>query len=187
MIQLLVLVLIAIPSLGNASPPPLVADSIYQSNTKWTDQTGKELTLKEFRGKAIAISMVYMSCKHTCPMTVARMKEIEKELGSDKKNVRFVLVSFDPKRDTPDVMRKFAEKHELPFPDWMFITSQQESHLRELSSLIDFKYRKVAEDEFEHSYGVVALDPQGRVIGRIEGSEMKPKELAKKMRKSLKN
>lgn len=157
----------------------LPENSIYQVGSQWTNQLGKPMRLQDFQGKFVVVSMVYMSCRFSCPMTVAKMKEVEKNLNAEiKDQVQFVLVSFDLKNDTPEVMQKFATKNHLDPAQWTFLAAQNESSLREFSTLIDFQYKSLASGEFEHSYAIIALDPQGRIIGRTEGSTMNPKQIA---------
>lgn len=156
----------------------LPKDSIYQVKSQWLDQSGNKLELASLAGKPVAISMIYLSCKFSCPTTVAHMKALEKMLPDNLKNeLQFVLVSFDGKHDTPAAMKKYAAKHGLAAPKWRFLTSKNEPDVRELSSLIDFKYKKIGNGEFEHSFGIVALDDAGRVLGSTIGAQMVEQDL----------
>lgn len=159
-------------------PAALPTDSIYQVKSHWVDQFGKEVSLSSLAGKPVAISMIYLSCHFSCPTTVAHMKELKRMLPDSLKNeVQFVLVSFDGKNDTPPAMKRYAQKHQLAYPEWRFLTSKNESDVRELAALIDFKYKKIRKGEFEHSFGIVALDAYGRVIGSTIGATMEEKDL----------
>lgn len=153
-------------------------DSIYQVKSKWVDQFGKKVELSYLAGKPVVISMIYLSCKFSCPTTVAHMKELEKILPDHLKNeVQFVLVSFDGKHDTPSVMKKFAKTQALAFPQWRFVTSKNDQDVRELASLIDFKYKNLGNGDFDHSFGMVAVDSLGRVLGSTVGAAMREKDL----------
>lgn len=174
-IFLLFLCLVTSRTFAAALPP----DSIYNLDSEWTDQSGKKLHLSDLRGKPVVVSMIYMKCKFSCPLAVARMKEVEKTLSEkNKSQTQFLLVTFDIQHDTPDVMLKYAQKNHLDLKQWMFLTTKTESSVREFSTLIDFKYKALASGEFEHSYAIVALDSEGRILGRTEGSEMNPKTIA---------
>lgn len=163
----------------NATTDALPDSSLFQINTEWTDQSSKKLKLSSFRGHYLVVSMVYLGCQSSCPLTIARMKEVEKHLSAEmKSNVKFILFTFDLKKDTPAVMLKYAGKNKLDLANWNFLTTKDESDMREISTLIDFKYKSLPSGEFEHSYALVLLDPEGRIIGRTEGSEMNPKSLS---------
>lgn len=160
--------------------PDFPKDSIYQIHSKWINQDGKSIELSEFAGKPMVVSMVYLTCKHTCPITVAHMKELEKLLDEDlKSKVQFVLVSIDPRRDTPAVMKAYAEKNKLDTKAWSFITTKKDQDIRELSGVIDFKYKKLPDGEFEHSLGLIAIDEKGIILGSSIGARMKESEMAK--------
>lgn len=162
----------------SAAPTTLPADSIYQVKSGWVDQFGKKVALSSLAGKPVAISMIYLSCHFSCPTTVAHMKELKRLLPDALKNeVQFVLISFDGKNDTPPVMKRYAQKHQLAYPEWRFLTSKDESDVRELAALIDFKYKKIGKGDFEHSFGIVALDASGRVLGSTIGATMEEKDL----------
>jgi protein SCO1/2 len=161
------------------SAPPLPPDSIYQVHSEWLDQNGKKLQLTDLRGMNIVVSMVYLKCQYSCPMTIARMKEVEKALTPEAKaKTRFLLVTFDIKKDTPEILLKYAKKSHLDLSSWTLLTTKTESDVREFSTLIDFKYKSLASGEFEHSYAIIGLDSDGRILGRTEGAEMDPKIIA---------
>ena len=153
----------------------IATDSIYNLDSSWINQDGTEIKLSNYLGKHVVISMVYLKCKFSCPLTVAQMKEVEKTLLPEiKNNTQFILVTFDTAHDSPKVMLKYAQKNKIPLSNWTFLTAKNESSVRQLSTLIDFKYKKLESGEFEHSYAIIALDKEGRIIGRTEGSEMMP-------------
>lgn len=174
----IVLILQASICFAQTGSGDLSKDSIYQVKSKWLDQFGKNVELSNLAGKPVVVSMVYLSCKFSCPTTVLHMKALENSLPDNLKNeMQFVLVSFDGKHDTPAVMSKYANKHALAFPKWRFLTSKNEQDVRELASLIDFKYKKIGNGDFEHSFGIVALDNRGRVLGSTVGAAMAEKDL----------
>ncbi len=177
-----ILIILALSVLFNSKKviaADLPGDSIYQAQSEWTTQSDKTLKISDFKGKFVIMSMIYMGCTSSCPMTVAKMKDVDKLLSEKAKNkTNFVLITFDLKRDTPAVMLKYANKNHLSLDRWTFLRSKEEANVREISNLIDFKYKSLPNGEFEHSFALVALDTEGRVIGRTEGSEMNPKAIA---------
>lgn len=179
MIKFLLLSLLSLPvGVLHAATDVLPGDSIYQVQSQWYDQQGRTIELAALRGKPVAVSMIYLSCSFSCPTTVAHMKALEKLLPEAlQKEMQFVLVSFDGENDTPAAMEQFARKQGLAFPKWRFISSKNEADLREFAALIDFKYKKVGKGDFDHSFGIVALDANGRKIGSTIGAMMEEKDL----------
>ena len=83
----------------------------------FTNAHGEKVSLKDFRGKPLVISMVYTSCYQICPMTTRHLSGvIEKArdtLGEDSFSV--AVIGFDTSVDTPDAMQYFANKQGIPF------------------------------------------------------------------------
>jgi protein SCO1 len=73
-----------------------------------SDHDGKERTLADFRGKAVAIFFGYTQCPDVCPTTLAEMAHALKLLGPDGARVQVLFITVDPKRDTPDLLRHYV-------------------------------------------------------------------------------
>ena len=76
-------------------------------------------------GHITVIGFIYTHCPDICPMTTNNMYLTEKKLkeqGID--DVKFVEVSFDPERDTPSVLREFADIRGISFKNWMLLTGK---------------------------------------------------------------
>src|SRR5271168_2012436 len=72
-------------------------------------QDGAEVTLNQFRGKAVAVTFIFASCSATCPILTAKMASVQTELGSDfGSKIAFLSITIDPEHDTPDVLQRYA-------------------------------------------------------------------------------
>ena len=75
-----------------------------------TKQDGNRLALKELRGKVLAITFIFASCTDTCPLLTAKMAGMQDRLGPDfGSKVYFLSITVDPERDTPEVLKRYAE------------------------------------------------------------------------------
>lgn len=164
----------------HAETTTLSDDSIYNSDAKLLGTDGKETSLKELRGSPVVISMAYTSCAYACPMILAQMQKLEAELvKTGKKDVKFVLVSFDPKKDTPAVMKAYGEKRKLG-SQWKLFTAKDDKAPREIANLLDIKYKKMENGmDYDHSFVIAVLGADGVVKGRQVGADKEPKDLAK--------
>ncbi len=172
-----------------ASEPTTVLseESIYNIDSKLLDEKGKEVRLAEFRGKPVVISMAYTGCVYTCPMILAQMQQIEKALQAQgNTDAIFVLVSFDPEKDTPKVMADYAKKRNLS-SQWHLLTAKSDKAPREVASLLGIKYKKVEGGDYDHSFIISALDKEGVIKGQSVGANSDPKELLKYLKKETKN
>ena len=88
------------------SPAPdftLVADS------------GAPWTLSAQRGKAVLLTFGFSHCADTCPATLAKLAHLAKtRLGARASDVEIVMVTVDPKRDTPAVLHDFVGRFDGP-------------------------------------------------------------------------
>ena len=176
------LVVLLFPVLILASE--IKSDSFFQINTEWQNQDGKTVQFKDFQGHPVVLSMVYMTCPFLCPTITSDIQRIELKLSEkQKKNTRFVLVSFDPERDTPKKMKAFMKKHKLDSERWVLLSSKKEPKLRELAGIMNFKYQKLEDGEFSHSYIIQALDKDGIPAARIEGANQDIKPFAEALSK----
>ena len=78
------------------------------------------------KGKKVAINLIYTSCKDECPLETARLVQVQQVLGSRVgKDVFFYSISIDPARDTPAVLKAYAEKFHVG-PGWLFLTGKED-------------------------------------------------------------
>lgn len=164
------------------------SDSLFHLSSMWINQENEEVTLKELGGKPTLFSLVYLSCSFTCPAVVTELQNIVSKLdSSEKRKVQVVLFSFDPEKDTPKAMKAFVKKRKLDAKQWSFYTNKDEKRIRELATVLNFKYAKEKNGEFTHSYLIGVLDNQGVLTARVDGMNKDPKKLLKAIRNSIKS
>jgi cytochrome oxidase Cu insertion factor (SCO1/SenC/PrrC family) len=74
-----------------------------------TDQYNKSFSLHDVRGKVAMIFFGFTSCADTCPTTMIRMSATMKLLGPLAEKAQPIFITVDAKRDTPSVIRQYAE------------------------------------------------------------------------------
>ncbi|MDX6555273.1 MAG: hypothetical protein QOD86_1468 [Miltoncostaeaceae bacterium] len=77
------------------------------------DVDGGTVDLKDMVGKPTLVSFVYSQCPDTCPLTLAALNTVRRNLGPKADDFSIVLVSTDPTGDTPKNVRDFLEKFHL--------------------------------------------------------------------------
>lgn len=144
------------------------ADSIYQLNDSFTDQNGKDFKLAARSGQVQLVAMFYSSCQYACPLIIDSAKGVEHALTpAQRGKLALLLISFDPKRDTPQVLAALALKRKLDLSHWTLALTQASS-VRKAAALLGVRYRELANGEFNHSSQLILLDAQGRVLARTE-------------------
>ncbi|AOZ99879.1 SCO family protein [Flavobacterium commune] len=143
--------------------------SIYNLPSKWTSQEGKNIEMKDLKGKVLAMVMIYTSCKAACPRLVADMRNIESRLPKDiKDNVQLVLLSIDPKVDTPERLKAFAIENKMNGKQWLFLRSTEEN-TREFAAVLSVNYKKVSPMDFSHSNLISVFNTKGELVFQQEG------------------
>jgi protein SCO1/2 len=95
---------------GIALDPPEPAPAMRLATAQ-----GDTFDLAEQRGKVVLLFFGYTQCPDVCPTTLSDWARIRTELGDDADEVRFVFVSVDPARDTPQASAAYARKFDPSF------------------------------------------------------------------------
>lgn len=130
-----------------------------------TDHNGKERSLADFRGKAVAMFFGYTHCPDVCPTTMSELAQVKQALGAEGDRLQVLFVSVDPERDTPAVLKAYMQ----PFdPSFLALYAPTPEKLAALAR--DFKvfYQKVprkdsADYSVDHTAASYVYDPQGRL------------------------
>jgi protein SCO1 len=96
----------------------------YFPNVPLTTQDGKVVHLYDdlLKDKVVAIDLIYTHCQFSCPLETARLAQVQRLLGDRVgKDIFFYSITLDPKRDTPEVLKAYAEKYHVG-PGWLFLT-----------------------------------------------------------------
>jgi protein SCO1/2 len=100
----------------------------YIPNTIVTTQRGKPVKFYDdlIKGKIVIISFIYTSCTDICPLTTARIAQLEEKLGDMVgREVFLISMTVDPKTDTPERLKEYAERFGAG-PGWSFVTGKPE-------------------------------------------------------------
>jgi len=157
--------------------PPLGDASLYELDATLVDEAGTPRRFDDFRGRPVVISMFYSSCQTACPVLIEELKELVARIPAERRDeVRVLLISFDPERDTPAKLRELFAVHRLSAPTWRLATAQDDT-TRELAAVLGVRYRKLDSGEFFHTSVTTVLDANGVARARMEGLRRSPDPL----------
>ena len=168
-------------SADSSAEVELPSDSVFNLDSDWQTQNGDSLKLDQLKGKTLVVVMIYTSCKLACPILVANMKKIEKEIKpSNLDKVSLVLVTIDPEVDTPVKLKEFAKSNNMAAKHWVFLRGNNLS-TQELANVLSMKYKQISPIEFSHSNIITIFKPNGQMESQEEGLEVNTKEIAEKV------
>lgn len=87
---------------GGEYLPPAVAPAL-----DLLDQNGQPFSLADERGNVVLVYFGYTTCPDLCPTTLSDFQVVKDDLGADAGRTRFVLVTFDPERDTQQRLQEY--------------------------------------------------------------------------------
>lgn len=162
-----------LPAVGSYSLPPLG----LAGNAKVLDETGAAQDLYSvFAGKYVLLSFIYSNCRDVngCPLSSHVFYKIKAALQQDAglaEKLRLVSLSFDPERDTPEVMRLYGEnfKYAGTQGEWRFLTTASEAALQPLLAAYGQEIQREISvngeegDGYAHLLRVFLIDPQQQI------------------------
>ena len=134
----------------------------YFPNVPLVTQDGKTVRLYDdvLKGKSVAINVVFTDCKDVCPLETAMMVKLQNVMGERfGKDIFFYSVSIDPERDTPQVLKAFAEKYGAK---WTFLTGKPEDILQVTRKLGLLRGADLETRDGHSSILVVGDEPTGQ-------------------------
>ena len=87
----------------------------YAKGFSLTDQNGQQRSLKDFSGKVVAVFFGFTQCPDVCPTTMVELAQVKKSLGADGDKLQVVLISVDPERDTPEILKAYMTNFDPSF------------------------------------------------------------------------
>jgi protein SCO1/2 len=146
-----------------ASSVTLPANSVYQTPTPLTDAAGQRFVLKDLAGAPLLVTMFYGDCHSACPVVIETLKRTVTALGPDGKRLRILLISLDPKRDTPKSLGMMAEMQQLDPAQYRLAVAGSDTDTRMLAAALDIRYRPLDNGEISHTTRIALLNADGSV------------------------
>jgi protein SCO1/2 len=148
-------------------------DTIYPTirSFSFTNQQGEVVNNNTFQNKIYVIDFFFTSCPTICPKVTAQMLRVY-ERFKENPNILLLSHTIDPKRDTPDYLRNYAQK--LGIMDaqkWHFVTGEKDS----LYAIANDYFSIAKEDPnapggFDHSGRLILVDKARHVRTFCDGT-----------------
>ncbi|REK74619.1 SCO family protein [Paenibacillus paeoniae] len=150
------------------------------------DIDGKPVSLESTNGKVRIVYFYFANCPDVCPPTtfmLGEAQDILREQGTLGDKVELISITFDPERDTPDVIRQFAERTSADLDGWHFLRGEEDATIQ-LARDFDVGVIKVEkENSFAHFNVITLVDQNGQIREWINGSdeELTPEYIVKQI------
>lgn len=80
-----------------------------------TRQDGSAFQIADTKGKVTLLYFGYTQCPDICPLTMAQITSIYRQMGDETDNIRVIFVSTDPERDTPEKLTEYLNRFDVNF------------------------------------------------------------------------
>jgi protein SCO1/2 len=141
-----------------------------------TSQDGVPVTLRELRGKVVAVAFIYTSCADVCPLLTEKMAQVRDGLGPDfGSRIVFLSITVDPKRDTPEVLKRYADAFGADLAGWRFLTGELAA-VREVARRYGVVVSSGAGGDVDHTLLTSLVDRQGMLRVQYLGYRFDPDE-----------
>lgn len=144
----------------------------------------------DFAGAPVVVGFIYTYCPDICSFITANVQKVYNELD-DPGDAQFVLITFDPERDTPEVLKNYAQAFEMDREPFHFLTGDTETidalmqRVSVRSSVSDERTTETGENIYflSHSDKILLIDSNKRLVFDYGGSMTQPIFIAEDLSK----
>lgn len=155
----LFLILLLLATAVRADAP----ESVYQLDVALTDQSGEQHHIDRHRGHPVLVTLFYGSCPMACPLLIDTMRAVERTVSpAQREQLRFLLISIDPDRDTVANLSALANSRKLDTRRWSLARTDTTS-VRKIAAVLGIQYRRLPDGGYNHSSIVTLLTPDGEI------------------------
>ena len=119
-----ILALLIVIPLAACQPARELPELYPVPNASLIDENGKAVQLDAMKGSVAVYDFIFTSCTGICPVMSLNMAKVATEVAKDAP-VRFVSISVDPERDTPEKLRQYASRFRKD-DRWTFLTGERD-------------------------------------------------------------
>jgi protein SCO1/2 len=159
--------------LGQERPLPEIAPA---PEFTLTSQDNAQVALADLRGKVVAVTFIYTFCVDTCPVLTPMMSFIQDQLGADfGAKIAFVSITVDPERDTPKVLKEYAQAFGANLAGWSFLTGPSDA-IRDVTRRYGVFASKSRDGNVDHTFLTSIVDRRGILRVQYLGARFDPDE-----------
>jgi len=142
------------------------------------DQGGHEVALTDLRSFAVVLDFIYTNCPGPCPILTSSHVTLQRSLPPAlRSRIRFVSISLDPERDTPEALRRYAAARGADLKTWSFLAGPA-PQVEDVVKRYGVGRIRQPDGTIDHLVITLLIDPAGRIVRRYVGLEHQPEEIA---------
>jgi cytochrome oxidase Cu insertion factor (SCO1/SenC/PrrC family) len=135
--------------------------SFYTVPYSFTNDRAQTVHLPDWRGKPLILTMEYSNCRFMCTTTFSKLKAIQAAADQKKLQIDFMIISLDPKNDTPQAWQQYRISRDVDRSNWHLLTGT-EATTKQFADLIGIKYWTM-DEHILHDFKIVRLNTKGEI------------------------
>lgn len=129
---------------------------------KFINQEGDTITNADYEGRVYVVEFFFSTCPSICPIMNDNLVEVQNEFR-DRNDFGIASFSIDPRHDTPEVLKEYAETNGIEHANWHLLTGEAKDiyQLANTGFNIYASENQNAPGGFEHSGFFALVDQEG--------------------------
>ena len=153
-----------------AASGPAARDNHFALTNVWETDTGAQIQLSELQGRPLVIAMFFASCEGACVININHLQEIDASLPpAVRERAAFVIVTFDPERDTSKALSEYRSTHHLATGRWTLLRGSARA-TADLATMLRTQFSRNSPRGILHTNEITVADAEGNIIERQSGT-----------------
>ena len=157
-------------------------------NFELTNHNGGKTSLSDFKGKGVIMSFLYTQCPfpNKCPMIKNKLSSLAKLTNKIGKadQIQVLAITIDPKKDTPEVLKQYAQGFDKSHKNWLFLTGSEQA-IGQVAGALGVLYWD-QNGVIEHNMRTVFVAPDGVIRIIKSGADWRAGEFGAEIRPYMK-
>ena len=139
--------------------------SVYNVPYPFVNDRGETVHLSDWRGKPMILTMEHSTCRFSCAISISKLKAIQALADQKKMQIDFMIISIDPRNDTPETWRQFRQSRDEERSNWHLLTGSAAT-TDMIANLLGIKYWYMDEHVL-HDFKIMRLNADGQIVRMI--------------------
>jgi len=147
--------------------------TIYHTVPDWqyVNSDQDTVTNKDLKDYIYVSNFFFRACPTICPRVMREMKNVYTEF-KDNPQVKFVSFTLDPKRDTPEKLKEYADNLGVKTDKWWFLNGDKDFTYELTGGYLQIGYEdEDAPGGLDHSGKLILTDKNGHIRSFSEGTQ----------------
>jgi protein SCO1 len=159
---------------GSEASPPTETQSEFTpypaADFTLTDQDRQTLSLASLRGKIVVLDFIFTRCPGPCPLLSLKFSQLQRKLGGRLgKDVVLLSISIDPRHDTPEVLKEYAQRYSANQTGWKLLVGNTRETIM-TASAFGADYEANQDGIVDHRLVTCIIDREGIVVKEFSGT-----------------